>query len=91
MSTRTPPTPPAPRPRPPKRKGPSPITVITGTLGTFFIVLTLLAFQVRAGKDPSLSKAPASASSSSSSATSGQVVPTAAAKKATKAVVTKSS
>ena len=89
MSAPTPPTPTPPRPRPPKRKGPSPITVITGTLGTFFIVLTLLAFQVRAGKDPSLSKAPTSASSSS--ATSGQVVPTAAAKKATKAVVTKSS
>ena len=87
MSTPTPPNPPAPRPRPAKRKGPSALTVITGTLGTFFIVLTLLAFQVRAGKDPSLSKAPAAASSSSA----GTSAPSSAATKATKAVVTQTS
>ena len=81
------PKPAAPRPRV-KRKGPSPLIAITGTLGLFLIVLTLLAFQVRAGKDPSLSASPAA---SSTSAASGTSAATAATKSATKNAVTKSS
>lgn len=84
MST-PPATPPPARPRPPRRKGPSPITVITGTLGLFFVVLTLLAFQVRAGKDPSLSKTPAA-----TSATAGGGASSPAAT-ATRKLVTKTS
>lgn len=39
----------------PKRPGtPSPLGVITGALGLFFVVLTLLAIQVRSGRDPAL-------------------------------------
>ncbi len=45
----------APAPKPvAKRRGPSPLGVITSALGLFFIVLTLLAIQVRSGHDPSL-------------------------------------
>ncbi len=81
------PKPAAPRPWP-RRKGPSPLIVITGTLGLFLVVLTLLAFQVRAGKDPSLSASPTASSTSASSGTSSA---TAATKSATKNAVTKSS
>ncbi len=50
---------PAPKPKAkpkpaPKRRGPSPLAVITSGLGLFFVVLTLLAIQVRSGHDPSL-------------------------------------
>ncbi len=47
----------APRPRPP-RPLPSPLAVITIALGLFFIVLTLLAIQVRNGRDPALGPGP---------------------------------
>ena len=47
-----PPRPRAPRPRP------SPLAVITGALGLFLIVLTLLAIQVRNGRDPALGPGP---------------------------------
>lgn len=39
----------------PKRKPlPSPLAVITTSLGLFFVILTLLAIQVRSGRDPAL-------------------------------------
>lgn len=44
--------------RPPRRPLPSPLAVITVTLGLFFIVLTLLAVQVRNGRDPALGPGP---------------------------------
>lgn len=52
--------PPAPKPRPPRpvRPLPSPLAVITATLGLFFVVLTLLAIQVRTGRDPALGPGP---------------------------------
>lgn len=37
-----------------RRRAPSPLGVIASALGLFFIVLTLLAIQVRSGRDPSL-------------------------------------
>jgi len=40
--------------RPPRRPLPSPLAVITATLGLFFVILTLLAVQVRLGRDPAL-------------------------------------
>lgn len=49
------------RPPQPRRKPkplPSPLAVITAALGTFFIVLTLLAIQVRNGRDPALGPGP---------------------------------
>lgn len=48
------PTAPKPKPAPKRRRGPSPLAVITTSLGLFFVVLTLLAIQVRSGHDPSL-------------------------------------
>lgn len=49
------PTPkPKAKPVPKRRRGPSPLAVITSGLGLFFVVLTLLAIQVRSGHDPSL-------------------------------------
>ncbi len=69
----------------PRRKPlPSALNVITGALGLFLVVLTLLALQVRSGNDPSLS-----GGTSSSSGTSGSGSKAAAA--ATRAVVTKTS
>lgn len=35
-------------------KAPGPLAVITASLGLFFVVLTLLAIQVRSGRDPAL-------------------------------------
>ncbi len=49
--------PPAARPRP--RPRPSPLAVLTTALGLFFVVLTLLAIQVRNGRDPALGPGPA--------------------------------
>lgn len=66
-----------------RRRPPSPLIVVTGTLGLFLVLLTLLAFQVRAGKDPSLSQG---AASGSSTPKAGK-----AAAAATKSVVTKTS
>lgn len=45
---------PKPKPAPKRRRTPSPLAVITSALGLFFVVLTLLAIQVRSGHDPSL-------------------------------------
>lgn len=42
------------RPAPKRRRPPSPLAVITSALGLFFVVLTLLAIQVRSGRDPAL-------------------------------------
>lgn len=44
--------------RPQRRPLPSPLAVITAGLGLFFIVLTLLAIQVRNGRDPALGPGP---------------------------------
>jgi hypothetical protein len=48
-----------PAPSPQRRPLPSPLAVITAGLGLFFIVLTLLAIQVRNGRDPALGPGPA--------------------------------
>lgn len=37
-----------------RHRPPSPLAVITTSLGLFFVVLTLLAIQVRSGRDPAL-------------------------------------
>ncbi len=37
-----------------RRRAPSPLAVIISSLGLFFVVLTLLAIQVRSGRDPAL-------------------------------------
>ena len=42
------------QPQPKRRRTPSPLAVITAALGLFFVVLTLLAIQVRTGRDPAL-------------------------------------
>ncbi len=51
---------PSPKPKalPPKRPRPSPLAVITAALGLFFVALTLLAIQVRNGRDPALGPGP---------------------------------
>ena len=53
-STQAPPRPARPTPKP----LPSPLAVITLALGTFCIVLTLIAIQVRNGRDPALGPGP---------------------------------
>lgn len=45
------------KPAPKRPRTPSPLGVITATLGLFLIVLTLLAVQVRSGRDPALGPA----------------------------------
>ncbi|MGE5409151.1 MAG: hypothetical protein ACM3NV_11125 [Syntrophothermus sp.] len=42
------------KPAPRRPRPPSPLAVITAALGLFFVVLTLLAIQVRSGRDPAL-------------------------------------
>jgi hypothetical protein len=37
-----------------RRRAPSPLAVINSALGLFVILLTLLAIQVRSGRDPAL-------------------------------------
>ncbi len=69
-------------PRPARRPLPSPLAVITATLGLFFIVLTLMAIQVRNGRDPALGPGPVTKS--------GQVVKGTQSQQATK-IVTRSS
>ena len=44
----------APRPARPKISKPGPFPVIAGSLGLFFAIVALLAFQLRAGKDPAI-------------------------------------
>lgn len=51
-------SPPPQKPRPPRRPLPSPLAVITASFGLFLIVLTLLAIQVRNGRDPALGPGP---------------------------------
>lgn len=46
-----------PKPKP-RRPLPSPLAVIVATLGVFLVVLTLLAIQVRNGRDPALGPGP---------------------------------
>ena len=76
---------PAPARSPTRRKPlPSALNVITGALGLFLVVLTLLALQVRSGRDPSLS---GSASSAGGTTAPGSK----AAAAATRKVVTKTS
>jgi hypothetical protein len=74
----TPPTPQAAKPAPrPRKPLPSPLNVITGVLGLFLVILTLLALQVRSGKDPSLAQSTTTGTSSAglgSAATTRQVV-----------------
>jgi hypothetical protein len=48
---------PEPRPAPRRPRAPRPLGVITAALGLFFVVLTLLAIQVRSGRDPALGPA----------------------------------
>ena len=50
--------------RRPSRPSPSPLAVITAALGLFFVVLTLMAIQVRNGRDPALGPGPLPAPSS---------------------------
>ncbi|MGZ4185144.1 MAG: hypothetical protein ACXVVK_06020 [Solirubrobacteraceae bacterium] len=75
---------PTPRTSPPRRPLPSALNVITGALGLFLVVLTLLALQVRSGKDPSLS--PGASGSSTTGAPTSRSAPA-----ATRKVVTKTS
>jgi len=70
-----------PRTPAPRKPLPSALNVITGALGLFLVVLTLLALQVRSGKDPALSQTTSGQVSSSSTS----------AATATKKVVTKTS
>ena len=56
--SRHPPTTPSPGPCRAARC-PSPLAVITAALGLFLVILTLLAIQVRNGRDPSLGPGPA--------------------------------
>lgn len=75
-------------PRPsssPRRPLPSALSVITGGLGLFLVILTLLALQVRSGRDPSLSQGTSSATGGTSSAGSKS------SSAATRSVVTKTS
>lgn len=48
-----------PLPQKVRRPPPSPLAVITATLGLFLVILTLLAIQVRNGRDPALGPGPA--------------------------------
>jgi hypothetical protein len=47
----------APAPRKPQPKRPGPLTTFAITAAAFLVVLTLLAWQVRAGKDPAIGPA----------------------------------
>lgn len=73
----------------PRRKLPSPLAVITTSLGLFFVILTLLAIQVRSGRDPALGPGIVSPAPGREPAT-GKAGATAPAKEAA-AIVTKAS
>jgi hypothetical protein len=74
----------ATRPAPPARRPlPSALNVITATLGLFLVVLTLLALQVRSGRDPSLSQSATGSGTAKAGSSSAAV--------ATRKVVTKTS
>ena len=64
---------PKPPPRPPRRPLPSALAVITAALGLFFVVLTLMAIQVRNGRDPALGPGPLPASNGQPVAGNGSV------------------
>jgi len=64
--------PPPPPKRPERRPLPSPLAVITATLGLFFVVLTLLAIQVRNGRDPALGPGPVTISRPAAKGTAQQ-------------------
>jgi hypothetical protein len=68
------PQPPA-KPRRTPRPLPSPLAVITASLGLFLVVLTLMALQVRNGRDPALGPGPlpAPAIQSATGGTAAQV------------------
>ncbi len=51
-------TPPVPKRKPTRKPLPSPLAVIVATLGLLLVVLTLLAIQVRNGRDPALGPGP---------------------------------
>ncbi len=59
-----------PRTPPARKPLPSALNVITAGLGLFLVVLTLLALQVRSGRDPSLSQQSVSGTSSAGSKSS---------------------
>jgi hypothetical protein len=74
----------------PKRHNPpSPLAVITTSLGLFLVVLTLLAIQVRSGRDPALGPGIVAPAASTEPAT-GKAGATAPATEAA-AIVTKTS
>jgi hypothetical protein len=52
-----------------RARAPGPLAVITASLGLFFVVLTLLAIQVRSGRDPALGPGLASPAAISKPAT----------------------
>ncbi len=56
-----------------RRPLPSPLAVITAALGLFFVILTLLAIQVRSGRDPALGPGPAVPAVSQPAGKGGQV------------------
>ncbi len=56
-----------------RRPLPSPLAVITAALGLFFVILTLLATQVRNGRDPALGPGPAVRAVSQPASKGGQV------------------
>lgn len=72
-----------------RNKPPTPLAVITASLGLFFVVLTLLAIQVRSGRDPALGPGIVSPAAISRPAT-GKAGATAPAQEAA-AIVTKAS
>ncbi len=72
------PTPVPRRPAPPPPK-PSPLAVVTAALGIFLIALTLLAIQVRNGRDPALGPGPVVAPAAQpATAAGGKAAPTGA-------------
>ena len=64
-------TTPAPRRPAPPRPKPSPLAVVTAALGIFLIALTLLAIQVRNGRDPALGPGPVVAPTAQPATTAG--------------------
>ena len=79
-------TPPLGRTAVRRRRPPSPLHVITATLGLFLVIVTLLALQVRAGRDPSLSSG---TGASGAPGTSGS--PASVSRAAVKKIVTRTS
>jgi hypothetical protein len=55
-----------------RHRPPGPLAVITAALGLFLVVLTLLAIQVRSGRDPALGPGLVAPTAAESTATAGQ-------------------